>query len=238
MQFQVVIYSWSVGAQSRYNILGLHWNQRPRFATIPLTHGTSLCWCGLGKQTASARAREPDSSVGLKPSVSAWLFPKWHMLLLKIFFAWIIVQPPIVSVLMFQPGAGPKVNPLLIPTYPALLSVSESFLHTSEIWFGAGYMRWKRSFRLLWDNKSRSVPGPSDPFTPKVMWWHLIQSKLTPDSQRLEMEGCHQQLFWPTHPSNCTELIINIERIYACPNSDIGKDWSLPFPCSPTLNDS
>lgn len=26
MQLQVAIYSWSVGAQSRYNILGLHWN--------------------------------------------------------------------------------------------------------------------------------------------------------------------------------------------------------------------
>lgn len=26
MQLQVAIYSWSVGAQSRYNILELHWN--------------------------------------------------------------------------------------------------------------------------------------------------------------------------------------------------------------------
>jgi len=26
MQLQVAIYSWSVGAQSRYNILGLHGN--------------------------------------------------------------------------------------------------------------------------------------------------------------------------------------------------------------------
>lgn len=38
--------------------------------------------------------------------------------------------------------------------------------------------------------------------------------------------------------SNCKDLIINIERIYACPNSGIGKDWSLPFPLSLTLNDS
>lgn len=155
-----------------------------------------------------------------------------------------MAQTLILSVLTFQLGAGPKGNPLLIPTYPALLSVTEGLLHTAEMWFGADYMRCpspgecQMSLSFLWNTKSRSVPGPSDPFTPDEMRWPLIQSNLTPDSQRLEMEGCHQQLFWPTNLCNCKDLIINIERIYACPNSGIGKDWSLPFPLSLTLNDS
>lgn len=43
IRLQVAIYSWSVGAQSGYNILGLPRNQRAGFATIPPTRSTSLC---------------------------------------------------------------------------------------------------------------------------------------------------------------------------------------------------
>lgn len=153
------------------------------------------------------------------------------------------MQSLILSVLTFQPGAGPRGIPCLIPTYPALLSVTEGSLHTREMWFEINYMRCPQSRRtpdvpqLLVEHQVQVSAWSFRPLHTRCNVRTHAPVKSNPWLSKTGDGGLSKQLFWPSHPSNCTDLIINTQRIYTCPNSGTGKILVTPFLIESTLND-